>query len=315
MAANVESMFSVRQVPWHGLGQVIKDAPTSEDAMHLAGLDWEVIPMPVFTNVPQEGGGIQTIANTICNVRSDNGHPLGIVSGQYKIVQNKDAFAFTDELLGGGVTYETAGSLNFGRRVWLLAKMPSTYILEDEFVPYLVFTNGHDGKGAVKVAVTPIRVVCQNTLNLALGQAKRTWSVNHIGKMEYKMEEARKTLELTANYMGNLEASANKLVNKSIGGKELVEFIEALIPMPDEAGAQKEDNIIALRNEFFLRYDEAPDLKKFKGTQWGVINAVSDFATHTKPFRWTPTYNEKNFEKTIDGHPLLDGALKLLKVA
>ena len=314
MAANVESMFSVREVPWHGLGQIVMDAPNSEEALKLAGLDWEVLPMPVFTHTPG-GDNLQTIHNTVCNVRSDNGYPLGIVSGQYRIVQNKEAFAFTDELLGGGVTYETAGSLNYGKRVWLLAKMPSTYILDDEFVPYLVFTNGHDGKGAVKVAITPVRVVCQNTLNIALSGAKRMWSVNHIGRMEYKMEEAKKTLELTASYMGNLINTADKFVNKSIGGKELVEFIEELIPMPKDAGAQKEDNVIALRNELYLRYDQAPDLQKFKGTKWGVINAVSDFATHTKPFRMTPTYNEKNFERTIDGHPILDKAVKLLNVA
>ena len=106
------------------------------------------------------------------NIRDDNGSLLGIVSDRYKVVQNKDAFEFTDALLNHGVKYETAGSLNGGRRIWLLAKLPDEYYLAEEKVdPYVVFSNCHDGSGAIKVAMTPIRVVCQNTLNLALNNA------------------------------------------------------------------------------------------------------------------------------------------------
>ena len=102
------------------------------------------------------------------NVRNTDQNVLGIVTDRYKVVQNDEAFKFTDDLLGAGVRYETAGSLQDGKRIWLLAKLPQEYIIGGEQIsPYLVFTNTHDGSGAIKVAVTPVRVVCSNTLNLA----------------------------------------------------------------------------------------------------------------------------------------------------
>ena len=163
MSANVETMFYVREKPWHGLGTLVMEAPASADALVWAGLDWRVIQKEVRT----EDG--DWIAGYKANVRSTDGSVLGIVSDRYKVVQNEDAFRFTDELLGEGVTYETAGSLQYGRKVWMLARMPQRYIIAgDEIEPYLVIMNSHDGSSGVKVAMTPIRVVCQNTLNLAL---------------------------------------------------------------------------------------------------------------------------------------------------
>ena len=167
MSANVETMFYVRNVPWHGLGTRVMEAPASSEALKLAGLDWKVLQEPVYT----ENG--ELIRGYKANVRDTDRKVLGVVTDRYKVVQNQDAFAFTDALLGQGVRYETAGSLMGGKKVWLLAHMPREYIISGERIsPYLVFSNTHDGSGAVKVAVTPIRVVCSNTLNLALRQRK-----------------------------------------------------------------------------------------------------------------------------------------------
>ena len=133
MSANVETMFYVREKPWHGLGTMVAEAPASADALVWAGLDWQVLQK----NVQTEDGG--WIAGYKANVRSTDGRVLGIVSDRYKVVQNQDAFQFTDELLGEGVTYETAGSLQMGRKVWMLARMPQRYIIAgDEIAPYLV---------------------------------------------------------------------------------------------------------------------------------------------------------------------------------
>ena len=165
MAANVETMFSVREKPWHGLGVVVEEAPSSEEALRLAGLDWRVVQKSLYTN-------------------------SGLVDG-YKVVQNTEAFAFTDNLLGEGVKYETAGSLQGGRKVWILARLPREYIMSGERItPYLVFSNTHDGLGAVKVAITPVRVVCNNTLNLALSTANRCFSMVHTGDIKGKIDEA-----------------------------------------------------------------------------------------------------------------------------
>ena len=143
MAANVENMFYVREVPWHGLGTRVEEALTSADALRLAGLDWRVEQKPI-----QVCGGNQ-IENFKANIRSTDGKVLGVVSDRYQIVQNVEAFDFTDELIGGDVRYETAGSLQEGRKVWMLAKMPTTKIVGDDVEPYLCFSNTHDGSGEI----------------------------------------------------------------------------------------------------------------------------------------------------------------------
>ena len=182
MPALVETMFSVREKPWHGLGTIVNDAPTSEDAIRLARLDWRVVQNDVFTNSGERIPGYKA------NIRDFDRKLLGVVSDRYKVVQNTDAFSFTDELLGQGVKYETAGSLQDGKRVWLLARMLKEYIGgSEEICPYLVFSNSHDGTGAVKVAITPVRVVCNNTLNLAFTTAQRSFSMIHTGNIGDKI--------------------------------------------------------------------------------------------------------------------------------
>ena len=182
MAAEVETMFYVRETPWHGLGKRVSEAPSSKDALILAGLNWKVKQEPIYTNKNEEIVGYKA------NVRNTDRKVLGVVTDRYKVIQNEEAFEFTDALLGEGVKYETAGSLQDGRKVWLLARMPQEYIISGERIsPYLVFSNTHDGTGAVKVCATPIRVVCNNTLNLALTTAKRSWTMVHTGDINMIM--------------------------------------------------------------------------------------------------------------------------------
>ena len=152
MAALVESMVYTREKPWHGLGTKVEEAPTSADALRLAGLYWRVEQKNI------QLCGDSKVPGYKANVRSTDGKVLGVVSDRYRIVQNADAFEFTDSIIGGDVRYETAGSLNGGKKIWLLAKLPETEIAGDKTEPYLCFSNTHDGSGAVRVCMTPIRV-------------------------------------------------------------------------------------------------------------------------------------------------------------
>lgn len=310
MAANVETMFYVRETPWHGLGTRVMEAPSSKEALGLAGLDWKVVQEPVYTQAEELIEGYKA------NVRDTDRKVLGVVTNRYRIIQNEEAFGFTDALLGEGVRYETAGSLQGGRKVWLLARLPHEYIISGERIsPYLVFSNAHDGSGAVRVALTPIRVVCNNTLNLALSTAKRSWSMMHTGNVQEKLEEAKDTLFRAETYMDSLGKEFDELRKKKLTDKQVMDYIEILLPMEDNTTPQQRKNISRLREDMGRRYFDAPDLKTVGKNAYRFINAVSDFATHAEPLRKTANYKENIFARTMEGNPLIDRAYQMVKAA
>ena len=310
MAANVETMFYTRTAPWHGLGTKVLEAPTSKDALVLAGLNWKVLQKSLCTEDGNPVPGFKA------NIRETDNQVLGVVTDRYKVVQNEDAFAFTDALLGEGVTYETAGSLQGGRRTWILAKLPHRYIISgDEITPYLVFMNSHDGTGAIKAAMTPIRVVCQNTLNLALATAKRSWSTNHVGNIDGKLNDARFTLLYADAYMAELGKTIDDLNRQKLSDRQVSEYIDALFPIPDHATDLQKKNLIHLKEDVKMRYYDAPDLKHVGKNAYRFVNAVSDFATHAKPLKERANYRENLFAKTVDGNALIDRAFDIVRAA
>lgn len=328
MAANVETMFYVGETPWHGLGQKIDHCLTSEEAIKVAGLDWDVIPKPIYDEFGREIPGYKV------NQRSSDNKNLGIVTNRYAIVQNSEAFAFTDALLGKGVTYETAGSLASGKRVWMLARMEGTILAEEKIDPYLVFTNSHDGTGAIRVAITPVRVVCQNTLNLALNQASRHWSCVHKGDIQSKLDEARFTLQNAEAYMKALEEEFGELKLKKVSERQVKEMTNKLLELEfndlfkkavktgkvvefkEAARREKyEEKLNRKRDDILNIYFDKPDLKGTEHTAFRFINAVSDYATHTTDHKNTKNYRENLFMRTIDGNGLIDTSYQLALAA
>ena len=187
-----------RTTLWNGLGINVNDCRTSEEVMEKAGLDWTVSKKPLIW----EGKTNRFYTVT----RDDNNDLLGIVRGNYKPVQNVEMFSFVDELIPEGVSYEKVGISKDGSRIWLLSKMPETTILGDNFDPYIVFTTTHDGTASAKACITPVRVACQNTLNLAFKNASRKWSFRHSNNINIKIEEAKQTFLSTNNYMNCLKS-------------------------------------------------------------------------------------------------------------
>lgn len=310
MSANVETMMYVREKPWHGLGTKVDEAPTSAEALELAGLNWKVEQTPVYT---ADG---TLIPNYKANRRNTDKSVLGIVTDRYQIVQNDEAFEFTDSIVGetenGVVKYETAGSLNHGKKIWLLAKMPTQKVLDDEVEPYMCFTNSHDGSGAIRICMTPIRVVCQNTLNMALSQAKRSWSTKHVGDIEAKLEEAKMCLELADEYMYNLGIEAEKLANTTLRREQIDEILNEMFPVDDLTSERKKSNIQQIKDEFYISYF-MPDIEKFRETAWGAINAMSDCVTHTAPKRNTTDFYKNRWGKIMEGHPMIDQFVDLVR--
>ena len=310
MAANVETMFYTREKPWHGLGTMVAEAPNSKDALRLAGLNWKVLQEPVYTE------NKELIQGYKANVRDTDRKVLGVVTDRYKVIQNEEAFAFTDTLLGEGVRYETAGSLQEGRRVWMLARLPREFIIGGERIsPYMVFSNTHDGSGAVKTALTPIRVVCNNTLNLALRTAKRSWSMIHTGDISGKIEEAKNTLLLADEYMTALGQEFENLRKIKLSEKQVLDYIKILLPMEENYSLLQKRGVEKLRADMKMRYFDAPDLNDVGNNGYRFVNAVSDFATHSTPRRKTANYKENIFARTADGNPMIDRAYQLVKAA
>lgn len=299
MAANVETMMYVREKPWHGLGTEVSEAPCSEEALRLAGLDWNVRQENVFN---ARGGVIEGFK---ANVRDSDDSVLGVVGDRYRVVQNSQAFEFTDNLIGGEVRYETAGSLRGGKQIWLLAKMPEMKIAGDAVEPFLCFTNAHDGSSGVRVCMTPIRVVCNNTLNVALATAKRTWSMRHTESVHDRLNEARDCLFRAEDYMDELAQYADMAANKTIHDDEIREILDQLFPVADDASDREKANVAKIKDEYMVCYF-APDLLKFRGTAWGAINAMSDLVTHSMPHRQTKNYAENNWSRVMGGHVLMD---------
>jgi len=324
MAHNVESMFYFGETPWHNLGVSVSSTLSSEEAIRVAHLDWDVVPMPIYDGNGRELKGYKV------NQRSSDGKNLGVVTDRYRIVQNREAFAFTDALLGEGVQYETAGSLDSGKRVWMLARMEGTEIAEEQVDPYLVFTNSHDGKGAVRVAAVPVRVVCQNTLNLALTQASRHWTCAHKGDIQSKLDEARYTLASAERYMKALEEEFGELKLKRVTESQVRDMTEKLLELEFDSLYKKaiktgkvvdfkeavrqqkfEDKLNRKRTDILNIYFDKPDLRGTEHTAFRFVNAVSDYATHNTDHKNTRNYQENLFMKTIDGNSLIDTSYQL----
>lgn len=302
--------FNNRNVPWYGVGKNIGNALNVEQAMKMAELDWTVEPQRVYVGntdvVPVDGYW--------ANVRKEDSQVLGIVSNRYTIVQNTEAFDFTNYLLGQGVKYVNAGALNGGRRIWLAAKLPDVFKLANEQTDvYLIFYNSHNGLGSIRIFITPVRPFCSNVMNMALRKAYRSWSAIHSGDMDAKLEEARQTLEITHEYMNELTVTVDDLASKNIDNAVVEELVERLYPIDEEMGNKRIENVTSSRNELLHVYNNAPDLQHFRGTAWGMLSAVSDHLGHSQPKRRTATFEENRMDKIVTGHPLFDKAVRLLE--
>ena len=300
-----DTMVSYRKLPWHGLGTVVDEAFTSADAIVLAGLDWEVellplsalqmIPEEVITPAhlsdPWEGGATKTTAyipkywsieDKFATMAMDNNQIFGVVGGQYTVVQNREAFAFLDSLASDGeVTYETAGSMKDRAHIFMCVKLPAgTKVAGEEYDIYIVVSNFHDGSGALRIDLTPVRVVCKNTQVAAFGQAIRTWRLRHTTSIIDRLEEARNTLELTRNYNEEFTQIMERLALEEITRSETVSTLNKIwMPKGDlqisEVGASVLTNLELS--------DTIPE--DHRHTKYGLFNAATEFLDWKQDFR------------------------------
>ena len=301
--------WNEREKPWHGLGVSVPGAMTSEEAIKLAGLDWKVNPTPMFI---QNDIGTTLVPDYVANVRDKDNSVLGVVTTKYKIIQNEEAFSFMDNVIGNGCVYDTAGSLDGGKRIWVCVRLADMKVAGDDFENYIVLTTSHDGKGSIRAVVTPIRVVCQNTLSIGIQRALRSWKMNHMGNISSKIKEAEKTLDLSFKYLESLEEEAQKLLDIKIDEGKFIKILDKLYPIPQGTTGLKTRNIEKNKDELLFRFLETPDIKDFRYTGWGAVNTFSDFLSHRKPQRATQTFAEKVMSDLLTGDNLIDQARELV---
>jgi len=268
MPAEIDSMFSARELPWHGLGTITDSVLTADDAIIAAGLDWTVDKEQV------ERKGL-AVPNKFWNVRSSDDKILGMVSGDFNNLQNREAFAFADSMVDdGSAKYETAGALRGGKVIFLTMKVPvdMTVAGEDAHDLYLILRMGHDGSMAITAEVTPIRIVCMNTLKLASLQARQRWSIRHTSKLEGKLQSARDSLKLTFAYAEEFVVVGNQLVETRVTDDMLIKMLEDTLP----ARPKTPETIEAIMHNF----RESPNIQNFGNTGWGALNAFTEYMDH-----------------------------------
>ena len=296
-------MLGERIIPWSELGRDISQATNIEEAMSIAGLNWEVNQTELIYKGKNTG--------YMLNVRDVDDAVLGVVGSRYKPVQNVDAFSFVDALIDEGLTFEMAGGTPNGKRIYLLAKMPERSVLGDSMEPYMCISNSHDGFGSLKVFMTPIRIACNNMINLALGNSTRMWSLRHTNSISGKLHEAQITMFNNNKYMDELQIEAEEMAAIKISPAKFELLTNTLIPITSDMGVRKENNQIELRETLKQAWN-IDDLGNIKGTGWGFINAVSDMVTHRETSRSNP---ENAFLRHVDEPVMINAAYKLIREA
>lgn len=284
------SMMYVGEAPWHGLGTKLDRPATSAEAIAAARLDWEVMKWPVY--VDARGKRVRVPRKHATVMRDEAGQivPLGIVGRDYQPLQNREAFAFLDSLVvEGAAIYHTAGALGRGERVWVLAQLPGELHIapDDPLEKYLLLSNCHDGCEAVRICLTPVRVVCQNTLSLALSRST-AHKVRHVRGMQGQLREKAELLGVLHEEYEALGDTCQRLAQVGVDDSTLAAYAEAVFPLPkredDHRGIAR---ATAYREAATRLFHEGTGLDRpgVRGTLWAAFNSVTELIDHGRSYK------------------------------
>ncbi len=286
MAHEVEQMFVVGAAPWHNLGRKFEVPPSLEEALVAAGLDWKVTTEPLFSGAKEQ-------VEAMLTRRSSDNSILGVVGPTYTPLQNTEAFDFFKPFIDEkAAQIETAGSLRHGKRVWVLAKInrdPMVIKGNDVVEKYVLLSNSHDGTLAVRVGFTPVRVVCNNTLSMAINsEASKLIRIKHTKNVAANLESVQEIMNLADS---EFEATANQyrmLTQKDINSKDLEKYVKLVFNTTAklvEAGG----NVEELNNKRIIQQivplfekGRGNDMKEIKGTMWAAYNAVNEYLQYER---------------------------------
>jgi len=284
------SFFSVQQKAWHGLGKVVDNYPTSAEALQFAGLDFSVGKSPNRHLLPS-GKEIES-GSSFFTYRTDTEEILGSSVGKdYNVVQNIEAFSFFDSIVGGedGILYETAGALGKGERIFITAKLPD-YIKvgsDDLIEQYIFLTTSHDGTGSILAAFTPVRIVCNNTLNAALSNCSNVVKIRHTANAQQRLKEAHKVMGMANKLTPVLEGMFNQWAKIRITDKEVQQLIQlAMCPNKEVLSKLESGNLDETSTIFkntcakafeYAMMSDTQQMDTTKGTLFGAFNAITGY--------------------------------------
>lgn len=283
-----QQAFASRAVPaWHGLGTVFaeEDEVTTARMLELAHLDnWDV--RQELVTMPEDWRATTDAYFTIRTNPFDGGTDvLGIAGERYRVVQNEELFAFGDNIVHNGARWETAGAIKHGKVVFASVALDDDLVLDpngrnDKVSKFLLLQTSHDGSTAVVAAITNIRVVCKNTLNLALSGAKQTFKVRHTTTVQGRVQEAREALDLTVAYNAKFEEAAQAMIQTEITKATFDDLVATLYPAPtneSKAAATRHGKKTELLEAIYLGTADGPDTQaNITGTAWGALNALTE---------------------------------------
>jgi phage/plasmid-like protein (TIGR03299 family) len=308
-----DSMFSVRARPWHGLGAVLERPPASvAEAIEASGLVWNVEKRPIALADGVQPG--EPIEGFYATVREDTQETLGIVGERYRVVQNHEAFSFIDQLLGSAFHFETAGSLHGGRRVWVMATLPEhVQVGGDAVRPYVLLMNSHDGSTALVAATTPVRVVCQNTLNWGLRKAVQRFAIRHTEAAKQHVVEARRVLDLSIDYYKQFKVAGDRLASERCSERQLRAVLDELYPSgysdtASDRTRRSREQVKAKITSLFLAGETQGNAP---GSKWAALNSIVEYTDWLRPAR----SGEQRFARTLDDGGRKSKALQLIAAA
>ena len=289
MPANVQTMAYYGDVPWHGLGTPVPKGIAAEEMIRAAGMDWKVELRPARgakqINRKGEYSRYEVVRVPRPNTQEDE-VLLGVVSRRYRPLQNVEAFEFFDPIVGEKKAYfETAGALGEGERIWVMARMPDAMqiVPGDECLKYLLLSNTHSGEGSVIAKFTSVRVVCQNTLMMAMEDGQKAYRVRHSKKMQFRLHELAEFLAITQDVFLKAEKCFRRMAKIEMIENRLESYLDAVYPRSESQKKNKEcPNSWRIVREFF---EGRPDLQMsgVRGTLWGAYNAITRFEDYKQP--------------------------------
>jgi phage/plasmid-like protein (TIGR03299 family) len=285
--AQGSAMFAYEPA-WHGYGTVVSAAQTSVDALRISGTDWEVGIAALAADFgPEAADRYKAIGTHRATYRMDTGAALGAVGLRYQPLQNREAFAWMDEVIGESLAiWHTCGSLRGGRTVWMLAKLPGHIEVCDRDVldKYVLITNSHDGTGAVRLFPTSVRVVCANTLRLAISESDTNKTdaglplglklFHTAGSLSRRVQKAKELLGVINNSHDEFATAARAMLAKPMGTQQVADYFGGLVN--GRSDKSREKVLTQLWDRFALPTNEGG----YKSNVWTAYNAASEWADH-----------------------------------